>query len=81
MTNWSPDSWRNKPITQVPAYPDEAKLVATEKQLSTFPPLVFAGEAREPKAPLAEGARGAACPPQGRAGRETPNQCARNRAP
>src|SRR3954469_14049665 len=58
MSSWSPQSWRNRPISQVPAYPDQAKLVATEKQLSTFPPLVFAGEARELKAQLAEVAHG-----------------------
>jgi 3-deoxy-7-phosphoheptulonate synthase len=44
---WSPDSWRSRPIEQVPVYPDRAALVDVEKQLATFPPLVFAGEARE----------------------------------
>src|SRR3954466_10086852 len=58
MSTWTPDSWRQMPITQVPAYPDAAKLAAAEKQLSTFPPLVFAGEARELKAQLAEVAHG-----------------------
>ena len=58
MSTWSPSSWRQKPISQVPAYPDAAKLAATEKQLSSFPPLVFAGEARELKAQLAEVAHG-----------------------
>ena len=24
--DWTPDSWRNCPIRQVPSYPDEAKL-------------------------------------------------------
>src|SRR5213595_3457071 len=43
---WSPDSWRKKPIVQVPDYPDAAALADVEKQLATFPPLVFAGEAR-----------------------------------
>jgi 3-deoxy-7-phosphoheptulonate synthase len=60
MSTWSPQSWRDKPISQVPAYPDTAKLQATEKQLASFPPLVFAGEARELKAQLAEVARGEA---------------------
>ena len=50
---WTPDSWRQKPIAQVPVYPDQAKLAAAEKQLATLPPLVFAGEARELKAELA----------------------------
>ena len=60
MDSWTPQSWRNKPISQVPAYPDAAKLLAAEKQLASFPPLVFAGEARELKSHLAEVARGEA---------------------
>jgi 3-deoxy-7-phosphoheptulonate synthase len=58
--SWSPRSWRDKPISQVPAYPDAARLAAVEKQLGAFPPLVFAGEARELKAQLAEVAAGRA---------------------
>jgi 3-deoxy-7-phosphoheptulonate synthase len=46
---WTPDSWRKRPIVQVPDYPDLNKLAEVEKQLSTFPPLVFAGEARSLK--------------------------------
>jgi 3-deoxy-7-phosphoheptulonate synthase len=57
---WTPDSWRNKPITQVPDYPDRALLAETEKQLATFPPLVFAGEARNLKRSLARVANGEA---------------------
>ena len=60
MSTWSPSSWRHKPISQVPAYPDQDRLAAVEKQLAKFPPLVFAGEARELKAHLAEVARGEA---------------------
>jgi 3-deoxy-7-phosphoheptulonate synthase len=60
MSTWTPATWRSKPISQVPVYPDAAKLAAAEKQLSTFPPLVFAGEARELKAHLAEVSRGEA---------------------
>ena len=58
MTSWSPRSWRSKPISQVPAYPDAERLTAVETQLATFPPLVFAGEARELKQQLADVARG-----------------------
>ena len=36
-TTWTPDSWRAKPIQQVPVYPDEAALKAVEAQLATFP--------------------------------------------
>src|SRR5262245_31048043 len=43
---WSPDSWRSKPVSQMPEYPDAAKLAAAEQRLRAFPPLVFAGEAR-----------------------------------
>jgi 3-deoxy-7-phosphoheptulonate synthase len=43
---WTPDSWRSKPILQSPEYPDRQALAEVEKQLATFPPLVFAGEAR-----------------------------------
>src|SRR5918993_4583692 len=58
MTKWSPNSWRAKPIQQVPAYPDLAALKNTEGQLATFPPLVFAGEARKLKKQLATVAAG-----------------------
>lgn len=51
---WTRDSWRSKPIQQVPTYPDEAVLTAVEKQLRSYPPLVFAGEARRLKAALAK---------------------------
>ena len=46
------------PIQQVPAYPDMDVLNATEAQLATFPPLVFAGEARKLKKQLATVAAG-----------------------
>ena len=59
-TTWSPESWRDLPIVQVPAYPDADTLAKTEADLSTFPPLVFAGEARNLKAQLAKVARGEA---------------------
>ena len=58
--NWSPKSWRAKPIHQVPTYPDPAKLAEVEASLRNFPPLVFAGEARRLRASLAEVAEGKA---------------------
>ena len=57
-TPWTPDSWRSKPIIQVPEYPDKAALAEVEARLATFPPLVFAGEARDLKKRLAEVAAG-----------------------
>jgi len=57
---WSPQSWRAKPIRQVPEYPDPAALSAVETQLRTYPPLVFAGEARTLAQSLAAAAEGKA---------------------
>lgn len=57
-SRWTPDSWRTKPIEQVPVYMDPAALAEVEDQLASFPPLVFAGEARELKAKLARVAQG-----------------------
>ena len=55
---WTPDGWRSKPIAQVPEYPDEALLGEVEERISTYPPLVFAGEARRLKKALGEVAEG-----------------------
>ncbi|MGP9812012.1 class II 3-deoxy-7-phosphoheptulonate synthase [Rhodopseudomonas sp. NSM] len=57
---WTPDSWRSKPVQQMPDYPDAKALGDVEAQLSTFPPLVFAGEARNLKKALASVAAGEA---------------------
>ena len=58
---WSPDSWRSKPARHMPAdYPDPAALTAVEKELSSYPPLVFAGEARTLQSDLARVAEGRA---------------------
>ncbi|MEO1198423.1 MAG: 3-deoxy-7-phosphoheptulonate synthase class II [Pseudomonadota bacterium] len=58
--NWTPESWRDRPIVQVPDYGDAAALSAVRDELAGFPPLVFAGEARALKARLAEVAEGRA---------------------
>ena len=57
---WTPDSWRKKPVLQVPDYPNAKALADVEAQLATFPPLVFAGEARNLKRALARVANGEA---------------------
>ena len=57
---WTPDSWRKKPVAQMPDYPDARALAAVEQQLATFPPLIFAGEARNLKQALGRVARGEA---------------------
>ncbi|MFZ8999277.1 MAG: class II 3-deoxy-7-phosphoheptulonate synthase [Ilumatobacteraceae bacterium] len=56
--DWSPDSWRSLPIKQQPTWPDEADLDRALKQISSYPPLVFAGEARSLQAGLAQVAAG-----------------------
>ena len=55
---WTRESWRRKPVLQVPQYPDRAALDAVERQIATFPPLVFAGEARNLEAALGRVALG-----------------------
>lgn len=57
---WTPDSWRAKTVLQMPDYPDAKILADVEAQLATFPPLVFAGEARNLKKALARVAAGKA---------------------
>jgi len=57
---WTPATWRGRPIEQVPDYPDRAALAEVEKQIATFPPLVFAGEARRLTKNLARVAAGEA---------------------
>lgn len=58
MTSWTPNAWRHRPIVQVPSYPDQDALASVTSELATYPPLVFAGEARKLKRQLAEVARG-----------------------
>ncbi|MBS7702609.1 class II 3-deoxy-7-phosphoheptulonate synthase [Chelatococcus asaccharovorans] len=57
---WTPSSWRSKPIQQVPLFTDAAALASVEDQLASFPPLVFAGEARKLKRALGKVAVGEA---------------------
>ena len=57
-STWTPDSWRAKPAQQMPAYEDLKRLAEVEAQLSGYPPLVFAGEARKLKRKLARVSEG-----------------------
>lgn len=54
MNIWTPSSWRDFKIKQQPVYKDKDFLQCVEKQLRGFPPLVFAGEARNLKKRLAD---------------------------
>jgi 3-deoxy-7-phosphoheptulonate synthase len=55
---WTPSSWRDKPIEQVPLFPDPRALSDVEDRLKSWPPLVFAGEARALKRALGDVAEG-----------------------
>lgn len=57
---WTPSSWRTKALHQIPQYDDQAKLSEVEQTLATYPPLVFAGEARQLKSRLAQVSEGKA---------------------
>ena len=59
-TNWTPESWRDATGIHMPAYKDAAALSAAENTLRNYPPLVFAGEARNLTADLAKVAEGKA---------------------
>ena len=53
-SHWSAASWRNLPACQIPSYPDPKQLQAVERQIASWPALVFAGEARALKKALGE---------------------------
>jgi 3-deoxy-7-phosphoheptulonate synthase len=58
MSNWSIDSWRNKPILQQPTYDDAAEVAEVESKLASYPPLVFAAETRDLLSQLADVSKG-----------------------
>jgi 3-deoxy-7-phosphoheptulonate synthase len=59
-SQWSPSSWRAYSAAHQPEWPDDASLEAVSTRLKAFPPLVFAGEARELRDGLGEVAAGRA---------------------
>ena len=60
MGEWQKNTWRNFERIQMPEYVDADALERVEKELSSYPPLVFAGEARRLKAELGKAAKGEA---------------------
>ena len=56
--NWTPSSWQAFPAVQQPKWPDNAQLDSALQQIASFPPLVFAGEARSLQAALGQVASG-----------------------
>ncbi|MDD3468535.1 MAG: 3-deoxy-7-phosphoheptulonate synthase class II [Thermoguttaceae bacterium] len=59
-TNWSPDSWKNKPLVQGVTYPDAEKLRETLAELAQLPPLVTSGEVDLLRAAIADAQAGKA---------------------
>ncbi len=55
---WSPTSWQSLPATQMPVYPDTARLAQVLDKLQRLPPLVTSSEIESLKNQLAEAARG-----------------------
>ena len=62
---WTPNTWRDRPVRQLPAYPDATRLDTMERKIGKYPPLVFAGEARRLKEALARVSEGKAFVLQG----------------
>ena len=54
MKKWTLNSWRNYPVKHIPKYEDEKELNMVLIKISSFPPLVFAGETRTLKNQLAD---------------------------
>jgi 3-deoxy-7-phosphoheptulonate synthase len=59
-STWSPSSWRDREALQQPEWPDDEAVDRVRDRLHALPPLVFAGEARQVRAALAEVAAGRA---------------------
>ncbi len=58
VKDWSPSTWQAMPALQQPEWPDTAGLDRALKQVASYPPLIFAGEARALRASLAQVAAG-----------------------
>lgn len=55
---WSPDSWREYPVIQLPEYDDYEKLDECYKELKSYPPLVTSWEVAALKEKLSRAAQG-----------------------
>lgn len=56
--DWTPESWRQRPIRQQPRYDDATQVSSILETIRTYPPLVFHGEVDNLKQQLAEAAKG-----------------------
>jgi 3-deoxy-7-phosphoheptulonate synthase len=55
---WTPSTWQDRPAGQQPDWPDGDGLHRALKTIASYPPLVFAGEARSLQSSLAQVAAG-----------------------
>ena len=55
---WTPSSWRSFPAAQQPDWPDAGAVDLALQQIGSYPPLVFAGEARSLQTALGQVASG-----------------------
>jgi 3-deoxy-7-phosphoheptulonate synthase len=51
---WTPSGWQTHQANQQPDWPDQGELERALKQIASYPPLVFAGEARSLQSSLAQ---------------------------
>jgi len=56
--DWTPASWRARPATQLPVYPDQDELATVQGELRALPPLVTSWEIMALKRQLAEAQEG-----------------------
>ena len=56
--SWTPESWQKLTAEQQPDWENNKDYVKVLSEISHYPPLVFAGEARALKQQLAEAAQG-----------------------
>ena len=75
---WSPDSWREKTVIQMPAYPDSEALREVVGQLGKLPPLVTSWEVERLKDYVAQASRGEAFVLQGGDCAENFEECESN---
>ncbi|HET8864292.1 MAG TPA: 3-deoxy-7-phosphoheptulonate synthase class II [Gracilimonas sp.] len=60
LKNWTPTSWKDKPVKQLPEYPNQEKLEESYQALKSLPPLVTSWEIEALKSKLANVAAGKA---------------------
>ena len=60
MAKWKLNSWKDKPVKHIPEYENKDQLGNVLNELSSFPPLVFAGETRSLLKNLADVSQGKA---------------------